>query len=140
MAVYISPAGLGAAAVANTLDILVTIKQQLCHPYSANGTTQGVGTVTYTAGTPIFNGTTVFIPITAQGTITTPSCKCGCNPNQEVFTERFTVAFVGQTGVPTAVTLTVDGTDNFAAEINGCGIAHAFVLNNTLTVTITPAA
>lgn len=140
MAVYVQPAGLGAAAVANTLDVLVTIKQKLCHSYSVNSTNQATANVTFTAGTPIFNGTTVFVPITAQGTITTPSNKCGCNPNVETFTERFDVAFAGQTGVPTAVTITDNGFHREPTEVNTCGYAHAYVLNEALSITITPAA
>lgn len=140
MAVYVQPAGLGAAAVANTLDVLVTIKQQLCRPYSVNSTNKATANVTFTAGTPIFNGTTVFIPITAQGTITTPANSCGCNPNVESFTETFDVIFAGQTGVPTAVTITPNGFHREPTEVNNCGCAHAYVLNEALTITITPAA
>lgn len=140
MALYLSPVGMSTAAVANSLDVLVTIKQGLCHPYSINGQTQATSTVTFTAGTPIFNGTSVFVPITAQGTITTPSNKCGCNPNVETFTETFDIVFTGQTGLPTAVTITNDGNHSFATETNACGFAHAYIINTALTVAITPAA
>lgn len=138
MAVYLSPVGNSATPTANTLDVLVTIKERLCHPYSVNASTQATASVTFTAGTPEFNGTTVFVPITAQGTITTPSSRCGCNPNVEVFTERFYLAFVGQTANATAVTITVDGERNVPSNVDTCGIARSFILDTTLTVAITP--
>lgn len=140
MAVYISPVGLGAAAVPNTLNFLATFKERLCYKYSINATTQPASTVTYTTGTPKFNGTTVFIPITATITITTQSNACGCNPHVQTFTENFEVAFQGQTGVPTSVTLTSVGIDKFASCVNQCGIASAYTINDSLTVTITPPA
>lgn len=140
MAVYISPVGLSAAATANTLNVLATFKERLCWKYSVNATTQPSATVTYTTGTPRFNGTTVFVPITASISITTPSNSCGCNPHVQVFTENFEVAFQGQTGLPTAVALEVVGTDRFGSCVNTCGIASAYVINDSLAITITPAA
>lgn len=138
MAVYLSPVGNSATPTANVLDVLVTLKERLCHAYSVNASTQATANVEFTAGTPEFNGTTVFVPITAQGTITTPSRNCGCNPNVEVFTEKFYVAFVGQTANATAVTIVVDGERNVPSNIDSCGCAHSFVLDTALTITITP--
>lgn len=141
MAVYISPVGLGAAAVPNTLNFLATFKEHLCHKFSVNATTQPTSTVTYTTGTPKFNGTTVFVPVSAQITITTPSNRCGCNQNVQTFTENFEVAFQGQTGLPTAVSApTSVGIDKLASCVNACGIASAYTINDSLTLTITPAA
>lgn len=140
MAVYLSPVGLAAAATANTLNVLATFKERLCWKFSVNATTQPTATVAYTTGTPRFNGNTVFVPITAQITITTPSNSCGCNPHVQVFTETFEVAFQGQTALPTAVAVEVVGTDRFASCVNNCGVASAYVINDSLTVTITPAA
>lgn len=140
MSVYLSNVGLSAAQVANTLNVLVTLKENLCHRFSVSATVQPTVVVTYTAGTPIFNETTVFVPITAQVTITTPSCKNGCNPNVQTFTETFDVAFQGQTGNATAVTIDQVGTHRFPASVNGCGWASSYVINDSLAITITPAA
>lgn len=140
MAVYLSPVGLAAAPVANQLSVLATFKERLCWKYSVNATTQPSATVTYTTGTPKFNGTTVFVPITAQISITTPSSSCGCNPHVQVFTENFEVAFQGQTALPTSVALAVVGTDRFGSCVNACGIASTYTINESLTVTITPPA
>ena len=138
--IVLSPVGLSAAPTANVLNVLATIKERLCRKFSVNATTQPTVTVTYTSGTPVLNETTVFIPITAQVTITTPSNNCGCNPNVEVFTEQFYVAFQGQTSVPTAVTIDNVGTIRFAADVNNCGWSRNYVIEDSLTITITPAA
>lgn len=140
MAVYISPVGLSAAPTANVLSFLSTFKERLCRKFSVNATIQPSVAVTYTTGTARFNGTTVFVPITAQITITTQSGNCGCNPNVQVFTENFEVAFTGQTGLPTAVALVSDGRDQFPTCVGDCGFASAYVINDALTVTITPPA
>lgn len=140
MAVYLSPVGLAAAPVANTLAVLATFKEKLCYEFSVNATMQPSVTVTYTSGTPVLNETTVFVPIQAQVTITTPSNRCGCNPHVQVFTENFDVAFQGQTALPTAVTIEQVGTRRFADSVNNCGIASAYIIDDSLTITITPAA
>ena len=140
MAIYISPVGLAAAPVANTLNVLATIKESLCYRFSVNATNQPQVVVTYQSGTPTLVETTVFVPITAQVTITTPSSKCGCNPHVQTFSERFVVAFQGQTAVPTAVTINNVGTDRFPSCVNSCGIASGYTINDSLEITITPAA
>lgn len=140
MAVYLSPVGLAAAATANTLNVLATYKERLCWKFSVNATTQPQVVVTYQTGTPKLVETTVFVPITAQITITTPSSRCGCNPHVQTFTEQYVVAFQGQTALPTAVTVDVVGTDRFASCVNSCGIASAYSINDSLEITITPAA
>ena len=140
MAIYISPVGLAAAPTANTLNVLATIKENLCYRFSVNATNQPQVVVAYQTGTPTLVETTVFVPITAQVTITTPSNKCGCNPHVQTFTERFVVAFQGQTAVPTAVTINNVGTDRFPSCINACGVASGYTINDSLEITITPAA
>lgn len=99
--VYLSPVGLAAAATANSLSVLATFKEKLCKTVCALSSNQPSAAVTYTAGTPTFNGTTVFVPITAKVVISLPGC-CG---NSQVITEHFYVAFQGQTGLPTAVAI-----------------------------------
>lgn len=140
MSVYLSPVGLAAAAVVNTLNVLVTIKERLCWKYNVNATNQPTIAVTYTNGTPVLNGTTVFVPITASVTITTPDNNCSCNPHVQTFTERFVTAFQGYTALPTAVAITVNGRDQFPTCVNSCSLASAYVINDSLTITITPPA
>ena len=102
--VTLSPVGLAAAPVANQLAVLATFKERLCRPFCIDSSLQPQVTVNYTAGTPVLNGTTVFVPVTAVVTVVTPGC--GCRAATQLFTEHFVVAFQGQTAVPTSVTIT----------------------------------
>lgn len=139
MAVIISPVGLAAAPVANTLSFMATFKEKLCRPYCTDSTIQPQVSVVYTTGTPRLNDTTVFIPVRATITIVTQNNKCGCNAHTQLFTEDFVIAFQGQTALPTAITLTNVGTDRFGSNVN-CGCAHSYTINDSITLTITPTA
>jgi hypothetical protein len=130
----LSPVGLAAAPVANQLSILATFREKLCHPFCISSSIQPLATVQYSSGTPVLNGTTVFVPITARLTVVTGS---GCNAKTQLFTEQFYVAFQGQTGVPTAVTITSVGQLQGGSCVQ-CGCAHAYSVNDSLTITITP--
>lgn len=130
----LSPVGLAAAPVANQLSILATFREKLCHTFCINSSVQPLATVQYSSGTPVLNGTTVFVPITARLTVVTGS---GCNAKTQLFTEQFYVAFQGQTGVPTAVTITSVGQLQGGSCVQ-CGCAHAYSVNDSLTVAITP--
>lgn len=130
----LSPVGLAAAPVANQLSILATFREKLCHPFCINSSIQPLATVQYSSGTPVLNGTTVFVPITARLTVVTGS---GCNAKTQLFTEQFYVAFQGQTGVPTAVTITSVGQLQGGSCVQ-CGCAHAYSVNDSLTIAITP--
>lgn len=135
--VTLSPVGLSTTAlVANQLSLLVTLKEKLCKPFCINSTVQPQVSVAYTPGTAVLNGTTVFVPITAVITIVTPG---RCNSTTRLYTENFTVAFQGQTALPTAVTI-----NNVGRQMGGscitCGKAHSYTINDSLTITITPPA
>lgn len=49
------------------------------------------------------------------------------------------VAFQGQTGLPTAVTITSEGISQGLYKIV-CGKSNSYAINDSLAVTITPAA
>lgn len=138
MAVTISPVGLSAAPVANELSFMATYKERLCKPFCIDSTIQPQVSVVYTTGTMRLVDTTVFIPIKAVITIITQNTPCGCNAHTQLFTENYVIAIQGQTVLPTAVTLTQNGRDQFGSNIN-CGCAHTYTINDSLTVTITPA-
>ena len=87
MAVYLSPVGLSAAQVPNRVSLLATYKERLCRRICENSTNQPEAFVTYKTGTPIFNGTTVFVPVIATVTIVTPGC--GCQATTQVIVEEF---------------------------------------------------
>lgn len=132
--VRLSPVGLAAAPVANRLSVLVTYREKLCRPFCIDSSIQPLATVVYTTGQAVLNDTTVFIPITARITVVT---GCGCNAKTQLFTEQFYVAFVGQTALPTSVTLTSVGRLQNGSCVK-CGKAFAYSINDSLTVTIVP--
>ena len=132
--VRLSPVGLAAAPVAHQLSVLVTYREKLCRPFCIDSSIQPLATVVYTTGQAVLNDTTVFIPITARITVVT---GCGCNAKTQLFTEQFYVAFVGQTALPTSVTLTSVGRLQNGSCVK-CGKAFAYSINDSLTVTIVP--
>lgn len=131
--VRISPVGLATAPVANQLSILATYREKLCHPYCITSSVQQTATVEYSSGTPVLNGTTVFVPITARVTIVTQGC--GCNAKTQLCTENFYVAFQGQTAVPKSVTITSVGRIQGGSCVT-CGKASAYSVNDSLTIAI----
>lgn len=131
--VTLSPVGLAAAPVANQLAVLATFKERLCRPFCIDSSLQPQVTVNYTAGTPVLNGTTVFVPVTAVVTVVTPGC--GCRAATQLFTEYFVAAFQGQTAVPTSVTITSVGRRQGGSDVQ-CGRAHTYTLNDSLTIVI----
>ena len=139
MAVTVSPVGLATAQVVNVANIMATYKEKLCRPYCIDSTIQPQVSVVYTTGTPRLVETTVFIPVKAVITIVTQNSQCGCSAHTQLFTENFVVALQGQTALPTAVTLTNVGRDQFGSNIN-CGCAFSYTINDSLTLAITPAA
>lgn len=126
--------GLAAAPVANQLSVLVTYREKLCRPFCIDSSIQPLATVVYTTGQAVLDGTTVFIPVTARITVVT---GCGCNAKTQLFTEQFYVAFVGQTALPSSVTLTSAGRLQNGSCVK-CGKAFAYSINDSLTVTIAP--
>lgn len=137
MSVYLSPVGLAAAPTANELAILATYKERLCKSYCIDSSLQPQVSATYTNGTPRFVGETVFIPIRVVITVVTQN-GC-CNANTHLFTENYVVAFRGQTGLPTAVTIGTPDRDVQPSCVQ-CGRANGITINDSLTITITPAA
>lgn len=107
MAVYLSPVGLSTAQVPNRVSLLAIYKEDLCSRICENSTNQPETFVTYKTGTPIFNGTTVFVPVIATVTIVTPGC--GCAATTQVITEKFEAAFQEQSSLPTSIVISTEG-------------------------------
>lgn len=137
MSTYLSPVGLAAAPVNNQLSVLATFKEKLCRPYPATRELTTQPGVTYTCGTPVLVGTTVFVPITAQILLLTPG-NC-CNASPVAFTEHFEVAFQGQTALPASVNITSVGRVQMPACIDGNGCAHQYIVNDSLTIALVAA-
>ena len=134
--VFLSPVGLAAAPVANSVGLLAIYKEKLCRCVCSTSSNLPRAEVTYRNEAPILNGTTVFVPIVATVTITTPNC--GCAATTQVITERFMAAFQGQTSLPTAVTITQNGQTQGLIKIV-CGKSNCYAVNDSITVAITPA-
>lgn len=130
----ISPVGLAATALtANQVSLLAVITEKLARPICTNSTIQPQVSVSYTTGTPVFNGTTVFIPVQATVSIITQGCNN--RANTQLFTETFDIAFQGQTVVPTSVTLTSVGRNIEGTNVR-CGRAYTYTIYDSITVTI----
>lgn len=132
--VTLSPVGLAAAPVANQVSFLATFKEKLCRCVCATSTNQPFATVTYRNETPVLNGTTVFVPIVATITITTPNA-CKCQAEAQVINERFVVAFQGRTTLPTSVTIGQLGMTQGLIKIV-CGKSNCYAINRSLSVSI----
>lgn len=135
MSVIISPAGLSTTAgVANQISVSAEFTERLCNSVCVNSSVQPQYTLSYTYGTPTLNGSTVFVPITAIITIVCPSCGCGC-AKTKIYNERFTLAFQGQTALPTAVTITSLGREGADSGIKCCK-AGSYTITDSITVLI----
>lgn len=135
MAVYLSPVGLSAAQVPNRVSLLAIYKERLCHRICENSTNQPEAFVTYQYGTPVLNGTTVFVPITATVTIVTPG-RC-CAATTQVIVEEFMATFQEQSALPTSVVVSAEGQTQRLANVS-CGSSNCLAIYSSLTVTITP--
>lgn len=132
--VEISPVGLATTAlVANQISLLAVFKEKLCRPFCVGSTVKPQVSVVFTNETPVFTGSTVFVPITAVVTVVTPGV--GCRATTQLFTEKFMVAFQGQTAAPTAVTIAEAGMYSYGSKVV-CGKAHSYTINSSITVTI----
>lgn len=137
MATYLSPVGLAAAPVNNQLSVMATYKEKLCKPYCAARELTTQPGVTYTYGTPVLVDGTVFVPITAQILILTPS-NC-CNATPITYTETFEVAFQGQTAIPASVNIQSVGRIQKPTCIDKNGCAHGYAIYDSLTIALVAA-
>lgn len=127
--------GLSTAQVPNRVSLLAIYKERLCRRVCENSTNQPEASVTYQHGSPILNGTTVFVPITATVTIVTPGC--GCAATTQVITEQFEATFQEQSALPTSIDIATEGQINKLANVQ-CGSSNCLATYSSLTVTITP--
>lgn len=135
MSVYLSPVGLSEAPVANQLSATAVYREELCKPYCNNtALTTQVG-ITYTAGTPVLVGTTVFVPITASVSVLSPGNCCQSVP--QGYTENFEVSFQGRTALPTSVTVSSTGRVQQPACIDKKGRVHEVVIYDSIVITLT---
>lgn len=132
--VNLSPVGLSAAPVANELRVQAHYKERVCNCCNLNVTAPV--NIQYSTGTPILNGTTLFIPVLAVITVVNSNNNCCCNTQVNTYSESFTVSFQGYTALPTAVTVTSLGRIYDIAR--NCGRCY-YDIYDSLNITITPA-
>lgn len=135
--VSVSPALSANGIQPGALPLLVTFREKMCRPFCIDSSVQPQASVTYTTGTPVMNGTTVFVPITAVVSVVTSGC--GCKANTQLFTERFVAAFQDETTLPTAVSITAKGRTQGGSCVK-CGKAFGYTINDSIVVSITPVA
>lgn len=138
MSLFLSPVGSATAPAANELRALAVFKETACQRFRVGPTAQPQATVTYTTGTPRIVGTTLYVPITATMNATV-SAGC-CNAVPLLFSETFLAAFQGVTTLPTAITVTSLGQEVLTPIGAGCGWTKCITVNDSLLITITPAA
>lgn len=132
--VFTSPAGLAGSPTANVLPILAIYKEELCHEFCVVSSNQPNATVNYSTEDVKFVGTSVFATVVAKVAISLPG-NCGT----KTYTEKFPVTFQGQTGLPSKIVVSSLGTDQGFFNVC-CGRSKCYAVNDSITVTITPAA
>lgn len=136
MVVIVLFIGLSTAQVPDRVSLLATYKERLCRRICENSTNQPEASVTYKTGTPIFNGTAVFVPVIA--TVTTVTPECGCQATAQAIAEEFMAAFQEQTGLPANAVLSAEGQTQRSANVS-CGSPDCLAIYSSLAATITPA-
>lgn len=134
MSVYINPIGVATAAAVNTIPFMAIFKERLCNGICNNSDIATQVNVSYEVGTATLKGTTVFVPITA--TISVIYSNCNSNAITKSYSERFVLAFQGQTALPTSVTLTRNGQYNQFLDVR-CGKAYRINVNDSVLAILT---
>lgn len=133
--VFLSPAGLATAPVANQLPLTAHYIEKFCACNGSSIINTPKASVTYTVGTPTLKGTTLFIPILAVITIVN-HCGCGCSVRPGSFTENFEVTFQGYSALPSSVTVNSLGT--LEGNTCRCGKCY-FDIYDSINIVVTPA-
>lgn len=134
--ITIAPAGVNTTTPpANSISINATIKEKLCRQYCVNSTVKPQIYIEYVKGVPELNGTTVFVPISVVITIIVPGENSNINAVTRLYTENFTLAFQGQTSVPTTITIKDLGRSSEGTDIICCK-ARTYTIHESLLVSI----
>jgi hypothetical protein len=123
----------GTALAANELSLLATYEERLCKPFCVDSTLQPQYSISYTYSSPILDGSTVFVPITAIITIVLPNTNC--TATTRIYSEPFDVAFQGQTAIPTLVTIESKGRTANGERVS-CGKAKNYSISDSLSISI----
>ena len=131
--ISVVPQSISATSQVFTADLT----ERLCKPYCVLSSIQPSVNVVYTIDETSLVGTTLYVTVKAQGTVTYVS-KCGnpCCPSQKVFTEYFTTSF---TGASAASSVTIEQANGITkpAFVNCCNVACGISALNVVTLTFT---
>lgn len=131
-----------ASASASSNSLLVQLKEALCQAMSLNTAILPQVNVTFTPGTATTRtvaGTSAstydaIVPITVSGSITYQS-KGRCCAVTKLFSETFSVAFVGLSTAPTRFTITQGLQTVYPNNIKCCNRAYEYDINTAVTIT-----
>ncbi len=130
--INVTPISIAAAAQSYAAELT----HRLCHPYCVTDSIQPVVDVTYTIDDQTLVGTTLYVTVKAQGTVTyVPKCGCACNPKSKIFTDYFTVAFAAATPATNATIVQAAGIVK-PALVNCYNVACGITALNTVTITV----
>ena len=113
------------------------LTERLCKPFCVLSSIQPSVNMSYTIDDTTLVGTTLYVTVKAQGTVTyVPKNGNTCCPAQKVFTEYFTTSFTGATAASTVTIAQANGVVNpaFVSCMNvACGISAINVITLTFT-------
>lgn len=130
--INVTPISIAAAAQSYAAELT----HRLCQAYCVTDSIQPVVDVTYTIDDQTLVGTTLYVTVKAQGTVTyVPKCGCACNPKSKIFTDNFTVAFAAATAASVATIAQAAGIVK-PALVNCYNVASGITALNTVTITV----
>ena len=130
--INVTPISIAAAAQSYAAELT----HRLCQAYCVTDSIQPVVDVTYTIDDQTLVGTTLYVTVKAQGTVTyVPKCGCACNPKSKIFTDNFTVAFASATAASVATIAQAAGIVK-PALVNCYNVACGITALNTVTITV----
>lgn len=113
------------------------LTERLCRPFCVLSSIQPSVNMSYTIDDTTLVGTTLYVTVKAQGTVTyVPKNGNTCCPAQKVFTEYFTTSFTGATSASTVTIAQANGVVR-PYNVNCFNVACGISALNIVTLTFT---
>ena len=113
------------------------LTERLCTPFCVLSSIQPSVNMSYTIDDTTLVGTTLYVTVKAQGTVTyVPKNGNACCPAQKVFTEYFTTSFTGATAASTVTIAQANGVVR-PYNVNCFNVACGISALNIVTLTFT---
>ena len=113
------------------------LTERLCKPFCVLSSIQPSVNMSYTIDDTTLAGTTLYVTVKAQGTVTyVPKNGNACCPAQKVFTEYFTTSFTGATAASTVTIAQANGVVR-PYNVNCFNVACGISALNIVTLTFT---